>query len=447
MLSVLLFTVADISERRLCCGTKFLDNLIWTKWPIISNMINQHPLYETPFGKLHNTTVERFLDTESDALLGKINLIFTSPPFPLITDKEYGNKRGSEYLDWLVAIFTRLSKLLSDDGSLVVEIGNTWNPSEPSMSLWTLRTLIAIAEQCDLKLCQQFVWENPNRLPGPAAWVTKSRLRLKDSHTHVWWFSKSPHPKVYQERILKPYSEAMNRLFKNGKYNHGTRPSEHVISEKSFLREYSGSIPGSTFILGNAQNSNEYISWCNQCNVCIHPARMPQRLATFFVNFLTDVNDTILDPFAGSNTSGHAAELLKRKWIGTECCLDYAIGSYGRFMKSSVISDRLLSEASNLERKAKVISERYLSGRQVTNYVQSELLLTGVHVTRPTINRMIGSYNFDPSQVVKEEAMNFDNCRQRPTKKAVSVHESLRKKGYSVSLNYVKSILQSDDKN
>ena len=36
----------------------------------------------------------------------------------------------------------------------------------------------------------------------------------------------------------------------------------------------------------------------------IHPARMPPELVEFFVRFLTDGSDLVLDPFAGSNTTG-----------------------------------------------------------------------------------------------------------------------------------------------
>ena len=374
-------------------------------------------------------------------MAGCVNLIFTSPPFPLINDKEYGNKQGQEYLEWLVKVFSDLSTLLTEDGSLVVEIGNAWNPAEPSMSLWTLKTLMAIAERCDLTLCQQFIWENPNRLPGPAAWVTKNRYRLKDSHTHVWWFSKSPQPKVFQQRVLKPYSPAMDRLLKRGTYNHGSRPSEHVIGEKSFLQDHSGSIPGSTFVLGNAQNSKQYVEWCNERHVCIHPARMPQKLASFFIEFLTEPGDIVLDPFAGSCTTCQAAEELNRRWVGTECCLDYAIGSYGRFQLDEQVANLLIEESNDLRAEIRAIQSKFLSGGNLITHVHNELLSIQKLVTRPTIKRMLDDTGPNRTEIINCESIAIQQRSQTKREHAYLVHESLTKKGYSISLNVITSTI------
>jgi site-specific DNA-methyltransferase (cytosine-N4-specific) len=59
---------------------------------------------------------------------------------------------------------------------------------------------------------------------------------------------------------------------------------------------------------------------------------MPVGLAEFFIKFLTMPGDLVLDPFAGSNTTGAAAEALGRKWISIESDKVYVKGSYGRFI-------------------------------------------------------------------------------------------------------------------
>jgi site-specific DNA-methyltransferase (cytosine-N4-specific) len=61
---------------------------------------------------------------------------------------------------------------------------------------------------------------------------------------------------------------------------------------------------------------------------------MPIKLAEFFIKFLTDENDLVLDPFGGSNTTGQAAENLKRKWVTIERDESYVKGSHGRFKTS-----------------------------------------------------------------------------------------------------------------
>ncbi len=58
---------------------------------------------------------------------------------------------------------------------------------------------------------------------------------------------------------------------------------------------------------------------------------MPMKLAEFFIKFLTEPGDLVLDPFAGSNTTGAAAERLQRRWIAVEPEVDYVLGSWGQF--------------------------------------------------------------------------------------------------------------------
>ena len=58
---------------------------------------------------------------------------------------------------------------------------------------------------------------------------------------------------------------------------------------------------------------------------------MPEALVAFFVQFLTDPNDLVLDPFAGSNTTGAVAQRLGRRWLAVEADLTYAESSQVRF--------------------------------------------------------------------------------------------------------------------
>jgi len=46
-------------------------------------------------------------------------------------------------------------------------------------------------------------------------------------------------------------------------------------------------------------------------------------LVNFFIEFLTDEDDLILDPFSGSNTTGYCAEKLNRNWMSFEVKEDY----------------------------------------------------------------------------------------------------------------------------
>jgi DNA modification methylase len=54
----------------------------------------------------------------------------------------------------------------------------------------------------------------------------------------------------------------------------------------------------------------------------------------FFIRFLTEPGDVVVDPFAGSNMVGFVAEQLKRRWISIEIFPDYVKGSRYRFNNS-----------------------------------------------------------------------------------------------------------------
>lgn len=291
--------------------------------------------YSTKLGRLIHGKVEEAL---SSRMLrnrrGKIDLIFTSPPFPLNRKKRYGNLRGQEYIDWLANFAPMFRTFLKPRGSIVMEVGNAWEPGRPVMSTLALRALLAFLDKGRLFLCQQFIYNNPARLPGPAQWVTVERIRVKDSYSHLWWMSATARPKATNRRILQPYSPAMQRLLKTKKYNAGARPSEHRIGKKSFFQKHKGAIPSNVITLANTQASSAYLNYCRSKNLTPHPARMPIALAEFFIKFLTKPGDLVLDPFAGSNTTGAAAEALGRKWIGIESDEVYVRGSYGRFIES-----------------------------------------------------------------------------------------------------------------
>ena len=206
---------------------------------------------------------------------GKIDLIFTSPPFPLNRKKKYGNLNGQEYIDWLSEITTSLRDFLSEEGSLVLEIGNAWDNHEPVMSTLPLETLLAIKKQGDYKLCQQFIWFNTAKLPSPVQWVNVERIRVKDSFTTIWWLSKTAHPKANNKNVLVEYSDSMKKLLKTKKYNSGSRPSEHNIGRESFLKDNGGAVPSNVLIAANTTSNSLYLKKCKEHGVIPHPARMP----------------------------------------------------------------------------------------------------------------------------------------------------------------------------
>lgn len=288
--------------------------------------------YSTHRGIAVEAKVEDFLTSKmAKRYRGLVQLVFTSPPFPLNRKKKYGNEIGEEYVEWLAAFAPKFIEMLKPNGSIVIEMGNAWEQGEPVMSTLALKALLKFLERGELQLCQQFVAYNRARLPSPAPWVTIERIRVKDAFTHIWWMAPTTRPKASNERVLKQYSPAMLDLLRTKKYNAGTRPSEHHISPNSFFTRHKGAIPSNVIEYTNTRTNDPYQEYCRTHDMKPHPARMPVELAEFFIKMLTTSGQYVLDPFAGSNTTGAAAERLGRRWIAVELNSDYLRGSRGRF--------------------------------------------------------------------------------------------------------------------
>jgi site-specific DNA-methyltransferase (cytosine-N4-specific) len=281
---------------------------------------------------MYRAKLEKFLASpEMKEYEGKVQLILTSPPFPLNRKKKYGNLQGDAYCDWLASFAKDFRRLLKPNGSIVLEIGNAWEPKRPVMSTLGLEALLSFRKTGRFRLVQQFVIHNPARLPSPAQWVNVERIRVKDTFTHTWWLARSDHPQADNSAVLVPYSDSMRKLLKTGKYNSGKRPSEHHIGKKSFTHDNGGAIPSNVLTFSNTVSTGDYLEFCREKGITPHPARMQQGMADFFIRFLTKTSDLVFDPFAGSNTTGAEAEKLGRRWVSVEANAAYVRGSRGRF--------------------------------------------------------------------------------------------------------------------
>lgn len=62
--------------------------------------------------------------------------------------------------------------------------------------------------------------------------------------------------------------------------------------------------------------------WEKSCGK--HPTQKPIALLVRIILACTDINSWILDPFAGSSTTGIAANLVGRRYLGIEKEMDFA---------------------------------------------------------------------------------------------------------------------------
>jgi len=283
-------------------------------------------VYTSPLGAAYCGDGVHLLEALPDS---SVALVVTSPPYALHFKKEYGNVEKSSYVEWFRPFSEQIFRVLRDDGSFVLNIGGSYNRGTPTRSLYHFRLLLMLCDEIGFRLAQECFWHNPAKLPTPAEWVNVRRMRIKDSVEYVWWLSKTDWPKADNSKVLVDYSPDMKRLIRNG-FRAKSRPSGHVITPK-FGRDRGGSIPASLIERGNNESNSEYIRACEQKGYKPHPARFPRALPEFFIKLLTDERDLVVDPFAGSNMTGAAAETLRRRWLAFEIREDYLIASQVRF--------------------------------------------------------------------------------------------------------------------
>jgi DNA modification methylase len=299
------------------------------------------PLYTTDFGAAYCADALEVLKVLPK---GSTNLVITSPPYALHFKKEYGNVEKKEYIDWFMGFAEQIFRILPDDGSFVLNIGGSYNAGQPTRSLYHFKLLIALVEEIGFHLAQECFWYNPAKMPMPAEWVNVRRIRVKDSVEYIWWLSKTPNPKASNLKVLNPYSQDMIRLNQRG-LKKTVRPSGHNIKPSFSQIDAGGSIPSNVIeenllaenmlIFGNNAANDAYAEGCKKADIKRHPARFPAALPEFFIKLLTDEGDLVLDPFAGSNTTGAVAEKLQRFWMAIDNTESYLEGSKYRFFQPS----------------------------------------------------------------------------------------------------------------
>jgi site-specific DNA-methyltransferase (cytosine-N4-specific) len=304
------------------------------------------PVYETGLGAAYLGDSLEAMRAIPDS---SVDLVITSPPYALHFKKAYGNVAASEYVAWFLPFAAEIRRILKDDGSFVLNIAGSWNPGHPTRSISQYKLLIALVEEIGLHLAQEAYWYNPAKMPVPAEWVTVRRIRVKDAVEHVWWFGKTERPKANNRTVLKPYSKDMLRL--NAKGLKATqRPGGYAINEGFSKVESGGSIPANAIqaavaddlpddflVFGNNSANDKYTKRCKEAGVTIHPARFPAALPEFFIKLVSVEGDIVLDPFAGSNTTGAVCDKLSRRWLAFDQVEEYVTGGKFRFEDSDVV--------------------------------------------------------------------------------------------------------------
>ncbi|MDQ3820577.1 MAG: site-specific DNA-methyltransferase [Acidobacteriota bacterium] len=214
-------------------------------------------------------------------------LIFSSPPFSGVADNDHLNSVSEGHADWLMKFIKQFERLLSPGGNVVIELGSTRTSSFMGRRVDCFEIIARACREEGWHLIQEFYWYNPKFLGNSNYGDEETPVSFRDAVTICCWFSRQSEMKPDLRRVSK---------FNN-----------------AFTLEYSNLLT----LTDNADDEN-YIEACRSAGFEPHQDRFPCSFPHYFLELLTERGDLVLDPFAGSCTTGAVAEKLGRRWICIE---------------------------------------------------------------------------------------------------------------------------------
>lgn len=260
-----------------------------------------------------------------------VNLIFVSPPYPISTARAYGGFDSASWLDWMKRLGGQWRELLTHDGSLMVNLGSAYVRGAPSQSPYIERFTLMMLDELGFHLADRLYWQNPNKLASPMPWVATRRVRCRSSIEPVLWFSRQPHPKADNRKVLTPYSDQTLARYIGKPGKKMERDSGYTFGANSFSADNGGAIPTNLITAVNGGPRDHYRRRCAETGLPPHPATFPEDVPERGILLTTDAGDLVYDPMAGSGVTAAAASRLGRRWITSEQALAYVRGSAFRF--------------------------------------------------------------------------------------------------------------------
>ncbi|NMG30586.1 DNA methyltransferase [Aromatoleum evansii] len=277
-----------------------------------------------------------------------IALCLTSPPYPLAHARSYGNPSEAAYVDWICRTLEPVVRNLVRGGSIALNVSNDiFIPGTPARSLYRERLLLALHDRLGLFKMDELVWHNPSKPPGPVQWASVARSQLNTAWEPVYWLTNDPRAvRSDNRRVLQAHTERHLDLIRRGgetrlaSYSDGA----HRLRPGCYANATEGRIPRNVLSFGHScADQRAYKRAARAADLPAHGAPMPLALAKFLVEFLSAPGDLIVDPFAGSFTTAKAAELLGRRWLSTECMLEYVVGAARRFRDAAGFHQHILA--------------------------------------------------------------------------------------------------------
>jgi len=240
-----------------------------------------------------------------------IDLVVTSPPYA--DTVSYGHEvkifNPEDYIDWFLPLFHEASRFLKPTGSFILNINDRATNGERSIYVFELVT--RIVKESGLKLFDRYIWFKKSALPMPGD------KRLNDRIEYIFHFVKDGKKfKTNTDRVREPYEEISLRRFKSKVHGND-------IINKNGTTELSQRGSSKPHPLGKKPITVFRFDTGSALRGLKHPAPFHPQLPEFFIKWLTDEEDIILDPFMGGGTTAVASMKLGRNFIGFDVNPEY----------------------------------------------------------------------------------------------------------------------------
>jgi site-specific DNA-methyltransferase (cytosine-N4-specific) len=298
----------------------------------------------------HDETAELLLGDTLDVLRtlpdGAVDCIVTSPPYWNVRDYGYEGQYGLEdsplaYVATMRAVFAEARRVLAADGTLWLNLGDTYAMRADAAASRSFRadaaevlparvnatavaprkSLLMVPERVALALSEdgwilrnKIVWHKPNAMPQSAT------DRLSGRYEHVFLLTKSPRYFFDLDAIREPQKTA-GRRHEGRSCGSGEGWPTGWSTKRRALNPKGGN-PGDVWAL----SARPYPA--------AHFATFPIDLPVRCITAGCKPGGVVLDPFSGSGTTGAAARLLGRRYIGIDKNPDYHDLATDRFAQA-----------------------------------------------------------------------------------------------------------------
>ena len=256
-----------------------------------------------------------------------VDLVITSPPYADIVNygKNISIKKPQEYCDWLLPLFNDIQRVLKPSGSFILNINDNCKNGLRNPFIYEL--IYRSQKETKLKFYDTYIWHKMNGIPNGG------KKRFRNTTEFIFHFVKNQKElKFYMDRVLREPAESYQERKKHPWIikTHGEVIDGKRIKNKSI-----------NYLTGNTNKTKEgyelpktkrtlpdlvrpdnvfrfHTAGYARDNHIKHPAPYHRQLPEYFIKFLTDEGDVVLDPFAGIGTTGLPCKDMNRKFIGYE---------------------------------------------------------------------------------------------------------------------------------